>query len=108
MPRLINLTGHDITVVRADGTSITVRPADPSRPAHCTEVHEPAGDLDGIPIVRLHYSDVVGLPAPRTGIRYIVSLPVLLACPDRTDLLVPAGQTRIGPRLCHALAESIR
>jgi hypothetical protein len=63
--------------------------------------------IESIPIVRLRYAAVSDLPPPQPGVRYVVSLPVLLASPDRTDLLTPAGQTRTGNRICTTFASAI-
>lgn len=45
--------------------------------------------VDGLPL-----GEVVGLPAPVRGVRYVVSILVAERLPDRDDLLVPGEQVR--------------
>lgn len=107
--RFINLTPHDIHVVRPEGL-ITIKRS--GTVARCREhevtdgyielpvTHFDADNPNGletflsIPITRKRYGDVYGLPGPEEGVYYVVSYPVAVACPDRSDLLVPHGIVR--------------
>jgi len=83
---IINMTPHPVTVGgRTFAPSGSV--------ARCTEVQEPAGTLDGIPLVTVRRGPVEGLPAPSEGTYYIVSS-VVAAAAGRRDLLVPAKLAR--------------
>jgi len=59
------------------------------------EVGNNASPMVGcIPIRRIGYGEVEGLPEPETGVYYIVSRLVKQAVPDRTDCLVPDDMIR--------------
>lgn len=50
---------------------------------------------DGIPVELVEYGHAEGIPRPRDGVSYVVSLPVALAlAPRRNDLLVPYREVR--------------
>lgn len=95
--RLINLTPHDINIVR-DGEVILTIPRS-GVVARCEEVVEDLGSLltdEGIkiPIIRKTLGKVENLPEPKEGTRYIVSLAVAKAAVGRDDLLVPGQAVR--------------
>ncbi len=94
--RLINLTPHDINIVR-DGEVVLTIPRS-GQIARCEEVVENLGSVtvDGIeiPIIRKSLGKVENLPEPQDGVRYIVSLAVAKAAVGRDDLLVPGQAVR--------------
>ena len=89
--KLINLTPHEITIIRDDG-SITIPPADTV--ARCAVTRRQVGSVDGIPVNRSVFGTVEGLPDPQPDTYYIVSAVVAQACPDRNDLLIPDDTVR--------------
>lgn len=88
----INLTPHDINVVCAD-ESIKTFPKS-GIVARCEEVRELITIIDGIPMYRVTYGDVYGVPDPAPNVWYIVSMPVRLALHWRDDLLSPGELIR--------------
>lgn len=89
---LVNLTPHPITLHRKDGTTITIAP-EPT-PARVATTTREVGAVDGIPLVEEHYGKVTGLPEAKQGVVYVVSRPVVDACPERRDLLVVTDTVR--------------
>src|SRR6266536_3282851 len=87
---LVNLTPHDLVLQVGDGTR-RVLPCDHQPPARVATTDVPVGLEDGIPVAARRLGDVAGLPGPRLGVRYVVSLPTLLAAAHlgRRDLLAP-------------------
>jgi hypothetical protein len=90
--KFINLTPHDVTVINnnnkrtfhRDGTIARVSQISPT----VVEV------VDGVTISVVRFGDVVGLPQPVDGVKFIVSVLVKSACPNRTDLVSPGDQIR--------------
>lgn len=85
-----NYTPHTVTVNR------TVFPSLGN--ARVNETHVILGQHDGIEIYKVYYSEIFGLPAPKAGVLYIVSMVVIganLLLPNpRTDLVRPdSGST---------------
>lgn len=88
---LINLTPHEIRIIRDDG-NITLPPS--GTIARCTVTRKQVGSVDGIPINRTVFGAVEGLPEPTADTYYIVSAIVAQACPDRSDLLITDDAVR--------------
>lgn len=82
-----NFTPHEIIVIGSDQEVLRRYLSEGS--VRVEEKSEHDGINDGIQIVRTTYGNAVGLPPPTEGAMFIVSQPVLLACPDRTDLVAP-------------------
>lgn len=90
---LINLTPHPI--VFADGRTLSKC----DKPPRLAELVEPAGEVDGIPVVRKTFDrDGCDLPPPANSLedtRFIVSLLIAQAfAAVRSDLLVTDGPIR--------------
>lgn len=97
--KLVNLTPHPISLYRQvprsgyDSAVSTIQPD--GRVARIAEqIEDEKSEFAGWPVVGVDYRGIEGLPAPERNVRYIVSLPVALACPFRSDLLVPYDQVR--------------
>jgi hypothetical protein len=95
--RLVNLTPHDpLDIWQGDEVVLSLPAAGP--PARCREVAVPVEPLvvDGVevPVVELRYAEVSGLPEPRPGVAYVVSLLVIQAEPGRGDLFHPTALRR--------------
>lgn len=95
---LINLTPHEIAIQRPDGTVEDMAPS--GTVARLTSEVEPASWIEGIPVVRVLYGRVeglpvagdpprVGVPAPAPGVYYLVSALVLARCHGRADVFAP-------------------
>ena len=84
--KLINLTPHDITVEKKDGTRVTY-PA--SGQVARVEIEDVCvGHVDGLPVYKGKPKKLVGIPNPQDGVMYIVSLFVLQHA-NREDLVSP-------------------
>ena len=92
--RVVNVTPHTIDIVDADGEVIVSYPAS-GRVARCRMDFTASGDLlPGVSVGVMRYGCVDGLPTPEPSVRFIVSTMVMLAAPDRDDLLVVADEVR--------------
>ena len=89
---IINLTPHVITIVREDGNKIELTPSGVIPRVSVKTV--PAGEVNGIPLFHNEYGNVIDLPAPQDGTLLVVSGLLKSACPERSDLVVPAKQIR--------------
>ena len=107
---VINLTPHDVRVYDNDGNVVIMTyPSAGVARARQTDVH--VGDLNGIPVVKTEFGEVVGLPEPVEGTVFIVSLITANAAKayGRTtdDLLVTSKPVRDGQKQvigCRAFA----
>jgi len=74
--KVINLTGHTVN----DAMGEMIYPAEKMMVARCSYTKVPVSQTeDGGLIYEFQYTSISGLPDPRTGIKYIVSAPVLNA-----------------------------
>lgn len=89
---IINLTPHAINIY-VGMTPMKAYP-DSGKVARVSTQNVVVGEEDGVRLVAKTFGDVVDLPEPAEGVYYIVSSLVALACPDRTDLLVPDDLVR--------------
>lgn len=85
MIALVNLTPHEI-VLQGD-EQMLVLPGS-TEPARVTVTRERVGTVDGIPLNRTVFGEVVNLPPPAPRIGFLVSRPVAEAARDREDLYV--------------------
>ena len=88
---LVNLTPHEITIIR-DGGNITIPPS--GTVARCSVNRKQIGTVNGIPVNRTVFGAVEGLPEPQPNTYYIVSAIVAQACPFRSDLLITDDAVR--------------
>lgn len=101
--RIINLTPHAVTLVTASGDEVVVPPEE--TPARIPTTTTPAGEVNGIPVVREELGDADSvLPAPQPGVVYVVARPVAERAGHRTDLLVPTQVERVDGRPVRARA----
>jgi hypothetical protein len=84
--QIINLTPHEVV---CNGRAFPSKGA-----ARVVTKDEEIAEIDGIPIVKIIYDSVKGLPSPSPDKLYIVSYMVLQALPDRIDLVCPARLQR--------------
>src|SRR5690606_33671678 len=86
--RIINLTPHTVTLVTAGGDEVAIPPQD--SPVRIPAATTPAGEINGIPLVREQLGDADSvLPAPQPGTVYVVARPVAERAGHRSDLVVP-------------------
>ena len=93
MEQILNLTPHAIDIYR-DGE--VIRTIYPTGLARCNSTEQSEEFIDGIPVIKVEYGDVTGLPEQQPGIYYIVSSITAQAAArsGRTDLLVPSKLVR--------------
>jgi len=84
---IINLTPHPINLIGWGEIQ-------PQGLARVSSEVAPVAEINGIPITYKWLGEVTGLPPRTCGVRYIVSLMVAQALPDRDDLLVPGEVVR--------------
>lgn len=83
--KIVNLTPHDINIITEGG--IITFPASGSI-ARVATMRETVREINGVPVNRTVFGEVVGLPAPEDDTMYIVSLATAKAAPERDDLLI--------------------
>ncbi len=89
---MLNLTPHEIVIVRADGSTLTLPPSGTVARVAVTETV--IGELDGVPVVRTEYGAPIGLP--EEGTPCVVSALVRTAVPGRAGVYSPdTGSTAI-------------
>jgi len=92
VPMLINLTPHPIVTRAPDGTEREYPPVGPI--ARVIEMKDEIGKVDGVPLYRMRYGQVEGLPRPLDGCWMVVSTLVRQALPERRDLISPGELIR--------------
>jgi len=86
--KIVNLTPHAIVIQTADESRLVI---ESSGVARVSTTSEQVGEIDGIPIRRVRYGEIVGLPDPQPGTIYVTSIVVAQAAAKlgRTDVLAP-------------------
>lgn len=87
MASIKNLTPHNIVVVLDDDIRYVITPS--GTVARCSQKTESIGEINGVPLTRTVFGDVINLPAPKEDTIYLVSTLVAQACPNRNDLFIP-------------------
>ena len=82
----VNLTPHAVVLKKVDGTLETIPSSGVARVSTSFEVQR---IVRGVIVGETTYGEITGLPEPKEDTLYIVSLPLLKAAPDRTDLIAP-------------------
>ncbi|MBT2213444.1 hypothetical protein [Actinomadura sp. NEAU-AAG7] len=96
--RLVNLCGHPVTIMDANGRALLELPPDGPAVRRDEHVHEsgsvtlPSGAT--VPLYVAGFGAVTGLPARRAGTVYVVSRVVADAVPGRRDLVFPYDPVR--------------
>lgn len=86
---IINLTGHDVTILRDDNTVAQVFPSLGNVRVNQTTIRAEGFDPCTYPISHTTFGGA-SLPEYQDGVYYIVSSIVRLVYPNRYDLLVPS------------------
>jgi len=88
--KLVNLTGHDVSVVLPSGSVYTIPKSQDV--AIVEEIRNFVESVivagEEVPVYINNYGDVRGLPDQQDGVYYIVPLKVAKAAQHRSDLLV--------------------
>lgn len=96
MKKIKNLTPHAIFIVDEDGNALTVFESEGI--ARAEQKDEPAGEINGIPLVKSTFGEPIDLPDPEENTYLIVSLVTANAAKavGRTteDLLLTSGLVR--------------
>lgn len=95
----VNLTPHPVTVFDQDSNIVlAVEPS--GTVARLTETVRPDGGIGPVSAVSVALGEVSGLPEPREGNTYIVSMPTLMGLratgSTRSDVRYPFDQVRDG------------
>ena len=90
--RIVNLTPHPVTIIKADGTVVNFPPT--GNVARVFVDFVKRGSINGIDVVETVLGGVYDLPPPKRGTTYVVSRMVLNACPRRWDLVTPHNLVR--------------
>jgi len=90
--KFVNLTPHEV-VVFDSGQNIILKIPPSGQTARVSVTSMVIGEINGIPVRRTIYGDVIGLPEPRDNTFYVVSTLVLLALKEkgivRGDVVAP-------------------
>jgi len=89
MENLVNLTPHALTVCGEDGSPVAEIPASGQIARVSTKSVGTGLSIAGRPVFRSETGSGTGVPEPEPGKVFIVSLFVLSACRDRTDVVAP-------------------
>lgn len=96
--QIVNLTPHALNFVGEDGKIIlTVEPS--GAIARVTAKTVTTGNIEVgvgvcIPVTATDYGEVIGLPASREGVIFVVSSLVAQRCHDRDDVFIPNESVR--------------
>lgn len=93
-----NLTPHTITIYAEDGKTVLATFAPDGLVARASQAVQPAGEENGIKLVRMTFGEPVDLPDPEPGVLLIVSGITAQAAQaagrDCSDLRLPALPVR--------------
>jgi len=87
-----NLTPHALNVVLSPESTFTIPPS--GSVARCSSSNTQIGLANEIPLFKVAYGAVEGLPEPEAGVLYVVSALVRAAVPARTDVASPGDLVR--------------
>lgn len=87
--KVINLTPHSIVLI-SDSMNTEIKP---SGLARCKVTTEKVGEVNGFPVNKNTYSQVVGLPEPEKDTIYIVSAIVAKAVSGKREDCIVVDQT---------------
>lgn len=85
--KLINLTPHTVNICNEAGEIIKSYPSEGQ--ARVSVENLPAGEIDGVPVVRTVYGEPDALPESQDNVFYIVSMVYAQQRPHRRDLIMP-------------------
>ncbi len=90
MVKFVNLTPHEIVIFDNEGKNIIKRIPPSGQVARVSVKRTKVAEIGGVPVFRTEYGEVEGLPEPKEGTVYIVSILVLQALRGRRkDVIAP-------------------
>jgi len=93
---VVNLTPHAIVIVGPEGSTMTIPPS--GVVARVATATSPAGEIRGegfpVPLTRVSFGEVQGLPDEEVDTTLIVSALVRAAVPHRGDVASPGDLVR--------------
>ena len=92
MIKMVNLTPHEINFYTGDTMQFTLQPSGIVARASAQRVQ--IGTINGLPVYRVSYGQITGLPKPEKDTIYIVSSIVAQAVPKRADVYIVDGTVR--------------
>lgn len=101
----INLTPHNICVLKQNGETQTIPPS--GTVCRCSATTKLIDVIDDIEIIETTYGELEGLPEPQPGVIYITSTPAAIKARQqgRIDVLSPdTGSTAIRNEHGHIVA----
>jgi len=94
MPEIVNLTPHKLDIELVDGSFLQIPPSGKIA-RHSSTVASRIFRIGKIPIDRVVFGDVIGLPGPKPNTIYVVSLIVLQELQGtRMDVYAPGELIR--------------
>lgn len=91
--KIKNLTPHTINFVSSEGYPVMdIEPE--GTVARVSVKTETVGEIDGIPVTKSVYGEVVNLPEPEEDTIYVVSALVAGRVPEREDVFIPSESVR--------------
>lgn len=84
-----NFTFHDVILADRDKIDVVIEP-EPEAPARLVTHRKRVSKY----LVKVVFGEAVNLPEPKEGVYLIVSAPVKIALPGRTDLVTPNDLVR--------------
>lgn len=91
---IINLTHRELNIYRDDNGDKIIENIPSSGVVRVKEVRVKEGEINGVPLYKISYSESEGLPEPKEKTYYFVSLIVAQANPHRNDLLLSEDLVR--------------
>lgn len=93
MTKFVNLTPHEVNVYSQDGKKLILSIPPSGKVARVSVTYKTVKNINGIPVNRVEYGEIVDLPEPEKDTIYIVSVVVLMALKskgiNRSDVLSP-------------------
>jgi hypothetical protein len=89
----INLTTHEIVIYDEEGKNVILRIPPSGKIARVATDSKIVGRINGIPVRKTTYGEIIDLPDPKPGVVYLVSTVLLMALKEkgmnRPDVLSP-------------------
>lgn len=91
---LVNTTPHPVAFHMGDGSILNLPACE--TPARCAQAEIAAGEIGGLPVVRMQFGAIANLPEPQEGTIFVASLIVCQAARrlGRTDVFAVARTVR--------------
>jgi hypothetical protein len=99
--KFVNLTYHPISLMGRDGKIRVIEPSGQIARVQFTPVV--IDIVDEVPVIKIEYGEVVGLPAPQEGVYYITSATIKNAVGDtRPDVVAGYSVERVDGKPSYA------